>query len=47
MNVFAKLKKYASDRRAVRELGAMDDRSLQDLGISRSHIRSAVIGNGR
>ncbi|HSX73555.1 MAG TPA: DUF1127 domain-containing protein [Shinella sp.] len=47
MNVFAKLKKYAADRRAVRELGALDDRTLQDLGISRSHIRSAVAGAGR
>lgn len=46
MNLFAKLKKYAADRRAVHELGALDDRALQDLGISRSHIRSAVTGNG-
>ena len=44
MNVFAKLKKYNADRRAVRELGALDDRALQDLGISRSNIRSAVAG---
>lgn len=47
MNVFAKLKKYAAERRAVRELDALDDRGLQDLGISRSHIRAAVAGNAR
>jgi uncharacterized protein YjiS (DUF1127 family) len=44
MNVFAKLKKNAADRRAVRELSALDDRALQDLGISRANIRSAVAG---
>jgi len=44
MNVFAKLKKNAAERRAVRELSALDDRALQDLGISRANIRSAVAG---
>ena len=44
MNIFAKLKKSAAERRAVRELGALDDRALQDLGISRSNIRAAVKG---
>lgn len=47
MNVFAKIKKFAADRRAIRELGALDDRALQDLGISRSHIQSAVAGSIR
>lgn len=47
MNVFAKFKKFAADRRAIRELGALDDRTLQDLGITRAHIRSAVAGKGR
>lgn len=45
MNVFEKLKNFAAQRRAIRELGALDDRALQDLGISRSYIRSAVAGN--
>ena len=30
MNIFAKLKKNAADRRAVRELNALDDRALQE-----------------
>lgn len=47
MNIFTKLKKFAAERRAVQELGALDDRALQDLGISRSHIRSAVAGGVR
>ncbi|MCJ8053190.1 DUF1127 domain-containing protein [Shinella curvata] len=44
MNIFAKLKKSAAERRAVRELGALDDRALQDLGISRANIQAAVKG---
>jgi uncharacterized protein YjiS (DUF1127 family) len=44
MNIFAKLKKNVADRRAMRELSALDDRALQDLGISRSNIQSAVKG---
>ena len=44
MNVFAKLKKNAAERRAVRQLTALDDRALQDLGISRANIQSAVKG---
>lgn len=44
MNVFAKLKKTVAERRAARELGALDDRALADLGISRGNIRAAVSG---
>ncbi len=44
MSIIAKIKKNAADRRAARELNALDDRALQDLGISRANIQSAVKG---
>jgi uncharacterized protein YjiS (DUF1127 family) len=47
MRVFDKIKQFAENRRAIRELGTLDDHVLHDLGISRSHIRSAVLGNSR
>lgn len=47
MNVMNRIKKFAADRRAVRELSALDDHALNDLGISRAHIRAAVLGNAR
>ncbi|NLS01320.1 DUF1127 domain-containing protein [Rhizobium sp. P38BS-XIX] len=47
MRMFDKLKQYAENRRAIRELGALDDHALQDLGLSRSRIRSAVLGTSR
>lgn len=47
MRVFEKIKRFAENRRAVRELEALDDYVLHDLGISRSHIHSAVNGSSR
>ena len=47
MRVFDKIKRFAENRRAIRELGTLDDHVLHDLGISRSRIRSAVLGNSR
>ncbi|WP_320199587.1 DUF1127 domain-containing protein [Agrobacterium sp. rho-13.3] len=47
MNIFKKIRTYAANRRAINELGALDDRTLQDLGVSRSHIHSAVVGASR
>lgn len=47
MRVFDKIRRFAENRRAIRELGTLDDHALQDLGISRSHIRSAVLGDSR
>jgi len=47
MRVFDKIRRFAENRRAIRELGTLDDHVLQDLGISRSHIRSAVLGDAR
>ncbi|MFB2552674.1 DUF1127 domain-containing protein [Ensifer soli] len=45
MNIRQKISQYASQRRAVRELSALTDRELSDIGLSRSQIRAAVYGN--
>lgn len=44
MNIRSKINQYVARRRAVRELGAMDDHLLADIGVSRSQIQSAVFG---
>jgi uncharacterized protein YjiS (DUF1127 family) len=44
MKVLEKIKRFSEQRRAMRELSALDDHVLRDLGISRSHIPFAVKG---
>lgn len=44
MNIRQKISNYVENRIAVRQLQAMSDRSLSDIGLSRSQIRSAIIG---
>lgn len=44
MKLHETVRNYFRNRRAVAELSALDDRSLSDIGVSRSHIRSAVEG---
>ncbi len=46
MRVIDKIKRFTEARRAIRELSALDDHALADLGISRSHIAFAVNGRG-
>lgn len=47
MNIRQKIKQFAENRRAIRELSQLDDHVLSDLGIARSHIRSAVLSKSR
>jgi uncharacterized protein YjiS (DUF1127 family) len=44
MNIAKRIQDIRARRRAVRELNMLDDHSLADIGISRSQIRSAVLG---
>lgn len=44
MNIRQKIANYVENRIAVRQLQAMSDRSLNDIGLSRSQIRSAILG---
>ena len=43
MNIRKKIATYIENRIAVRELQAMSDRSLNDIGLSRSQIRNAIL----
>lgn len=44
MHFGTKLRNYFEKRRAVRELEALDDRTLSDLGVSRNNLHAAVEG---
>jgi uncharacterized protein YjiS (DUF1127 family) len=45
MNIRQKIAQFAKYRQAVRELNALDNRQLSDLGITRSDIQNVVRGN--
>jgi uncharacterized protein YjiS (DUF1127 family) len=44
MTIRQKIAQFAAYQRAVRELNSLDARQLNDLGITRSDIKSAVRG---
>ncbi|MCA1490192.1 DUF1127 domain-containing protein [Sinorhizobium alkalisoli] len=44
MKIRQKIMDYATKRRAIRELNALDDHALSDIGLSRSQIQAAVYG---
>jgi uncharacterized protein YjiS (DUF1127 family) len=41
------LEAWYERRQAIRELSALDDRSLRDIGLNRSQIEAAVSGSAR
>jgi uncharacterized protein YjiS (DUF1127 family) len=44
MSIRKKIRNYVQNRKAVQELSALSDHALNDIGISRSQIRQAVLG---
>lgn len=44
MSIRKKIRNYVENRKAVQELSALSDHALSDIGLSRSQIRSAVLG---
>ncbi|WP_426137321.1 DUF1127 domain-containing protein [Phyllobacterium sp. SL163] len=42
MKIAERLKRAIAERRAIRELSVLDDRSLSDIGLVRGNIHSAV-----
>lgn len=45
MTILQKLANYAAYRRTVRELNALDNAQLKDLGITRHEIRAIARAN--
>lgn len=46
MNIRQKLAQFAQYQQAVRELSALDNRQLADLGITRGDIKNVARGRG-
>jgi len=44
IKIAERLKKAITERRAIRELSVLDDRSLNDIGLVRGNIRTTVRG---
>jgi uncharacterized protein YjiS (DUF1127 family) len=44
MKLHETVRKFFRERKAAAELHALDDRTLSDIGVSRSHISAAVKG---
>uniref|UniRef100_UPI0013CFBC6F DUF1127 domain-containing protein n=1 Tax=Klebsiella pneumoniae TaxID=573 RepID=UPI0013CFBC6F len=42
VKIAERLKRAIAERRAIRELSVLDDRSLSDIGLVRGNIHSAV-----
>jgi len=47
MKLGQKIRQFAANRRAMRELEQLEDHVLSDIGISRAHIRAAVLAGSR
>ncbi|WDR06457.1 DUF1127 domain-containing protein [Devosia rhodophyticola] len=47
MNIRQKIAQFAQYQQTVRELNALDNRSLNDLGISRYDIKNLARNKGR
>ncbi len=47
MNVYRHLRQWHKRRKAIRELAALDDRLLNDIGIERSEIERLVDGRAK